>query len=122
MCSRNYTSIWNNGSEFGNDMIFIYDFILHDTSLSIDFTCISEVSASAHLSGGSLVQGSLVRGLGVHESGSSLVRRLSCPEFTSPGFNCLYLLSITDEFKEVMERLAVMQVQEIKSRRHMKLR
>jgi len=35
------TSIWNNGCEFGIDMIYIYDFIKHDMLLSSDFTCIT---------------------------------------------------------------------------------
>jgi len=29
------------GSEFGNDIIYIYNFTKHDTLLSSDFTCIS---------------------------------------------------------------------------------
>src|SRR6218665_3709051 len=40
-CTHNHTGIWNKGSEFSNDMIYIYDFIKHDTLLSSDFTCIS---------------------------------------------------------------------------------
>ena len=32
--THNHTSIWNNGSEFGNDMIYIYEFLKHDTSWS----------------------------------------------------------------------------------------
>ena len=36
-----YASIWKNSREFGNDTIYIYDFIKHDTSWSSDFTCIS---------------------------------------------------------------------------------
>src|SRR6218665_2188730 len=40
-CTHNYTGIWNKGGEFDNDMIYIYNFIKHDTLLSSDFTCIS---------------------------------------------------------------------------------
>jgi len=40
-CTHNHTGIWNKGSEFDNDIIYIYDFIIHDTFLSSDFTCIS---------------------------------------------------------------------------------
>ena len=38
---HNHSSIWNNGSEFGNNMIYIYNFIKHDTLLPSDFTCIT---------------------------------------------------------------------------------
>jgi len=44
MCTHNHTSIWNKGSEIGNDVINIYDFIKHDMSWCSDFTCISGTS------------------------------------------------------------------------------
>ena len=33
--------MWNNGSEFGNNMTYVYDFNKHDTLLSSDFTYIT---------------------------------------------------------------------------------
>src|SRR6218665_779508 len=36
ICTHNHTSIWNNGSKFGNDMTYIYDFINNDPSWSSD--------------------------------------------------------------------------------------
>ena len=34
VCKHSHTSIWNNGCEFGNDIIYIYDFIKLDTLLA----------------------------------------------------------------------------------------
>src|SRR6218665_4060138 len=39
-CTHN-TSLWNKGIEFGNDRIYIYDFIKHNMLLCSDFTCLS---------------------------------------------------------------------------------